>query len=189
MPKAKVGKASDDHGGHQKALNFCAVPWEDNCNEIQLSLGGSSEEMAGIAICPTMKKGDCTIGMVHEGDWKAKSSIAGNGQRKMCLKSEKHCPFLCTTKEILLPKLESTLAHLTDDAMRVNLLRGATTLPHNDSHKGNSNNWFCTPKEPRVEPGHLVCDTFPKFKHSVVKTDGKLCTPHQPGMQVHWGQS
>ena len=179
LDKHKVGVPKDDCGAHQKALNCHAIPFDNSVNEVQLTFNGEGEDMSGKSVLKhKLKKGDFSVGLVHEGDWKAKSCIAGKGQRKMSLKSEEHCSFLLTVKEALHPLVDSTLGPLMEDTMRVSVLRGASTLAHTDSCKGNADNWLCIPQEPGVEPGHLSHDVFPIFKHSVVTIDGKFCVPH-----------
>ena len=88
LDKHKVGIPRDDHGAHQKALNYHAIPMDNSVNEVQLTFNGEGEDMSGKSIMKyKLKKGDFSVGCVYEGDWKAKSCIAGKGQRTMSLES------------------------------------------------------------------------------------------------------
>ena len=53
------------------------------------------------------KTGQLAIGLVCEGDWKAKSEMAGKGKRVRCLDSEKKNDFLKAVKRAIHP-----LAHV-----------------------------------------------------------------------------
>jgi hypothetical protein len=55
------------------------------------------------------KVGDLSIGLCYEGDWKAKSRIAGNGKRLFCLDSEKWMAFLKEKARQICPILHPTL--------------------------------------------------------------------------------
>ena len=196
--KASLQNTNVDYGGHQRALNF-TMP--DGVNELKFAITGPVECMssamadlslssaeavvstsvADLSITKAPQKakvGSFTYGLVYEGDWKAKSTIAGNGKRKRCLKSEEYLSFLLHCKSMLSPLVDETLNLLMDDSLRINCIRGARTLAHTDSHKGNAPNFVFIVKELGVEPGWLCYDTFPVFKTSVVKLGGKLCIPH-----------
>ena len=124
------------------------------------------------------KIGSLSIGLVYEGDWKAKSRLAGKGTSTMCKLSQQHIDFLMLVKEMLLPKLHPTLQILVDDTMRLNILRGANTLAHTDSFRGNTPNFAYIHKEKGIEPGYLCYDNFPVFKYSVVEMLGQKFIPH-----------
>ena len=174
IKKMDIGSTNVDYGGHQKALNF-VMPEE--IQEVQLALNGDAQSMAEEGICHG-KIGTLTIGLAYEGDWKANSRIAGKGERTMCETSEKYLEFLLLVKRMIQPLIHSTLSLVLDDCMRVNILRGARTKAHTDSYKGNAPNLVFIVNEPGVESGYLCYDTFPVFKHSVVKLHGKFYIPH-----------
>ena len=174
-----LGKSTVDYGGHQKALNFPLFP--PDIQQLDFVHDGDTipETESEDELPRPTKIGTLTIGLAYEGDWKANSRLAGNGKRKMCKMSEQHLDFLTTIKKMLHPLVHSTLALLMEETMRVNVLRGAQTLAHTDAYKGNAPNFMYIPKEKHVKnPGYLCYDVFPKFKHSVVKIDGKLYVPH-----------
>ena len=104
--------------------------------------------------------------------------MAGNGERTRCLKSEEHIEFLWQVKAMLLPLVDDSLKCWIDDSLRVNYIRGASTLSHTDSYKGNTTNFMFIAKEEGVEPGWLCYETWPVFKTSVVKLFGRLFVPH-----------
>ena len=89
LKKHKVGNPSDDYGGHQKALNYHAIPMDKSLKEVQLTFKGGVDDMPANMRKYKLKQGDCTVGFVYEGDWKAKSCTAGKGQRTMSQESEK----------------------------------------------------------------------------------------------------
>lgn len=123
-----VGKNTVDYGGHHLALNFPTTV--GSANEIQLSLQGECSSMNSSTSLETIvqKIGDLSIGLVCDGDWKAKSKLAGKGQRKMCEASEKFLQFLLSVKAMLTPMVEPSLAGVVDETLRVNCLQGARTL-------------------------------------------------------------
>jgi hypothetical protein len=173
-----LGNNKVDYGGHQKALNF---PMKDvPRGELQLALKGEATSMHNNSLDEANVKriGDLSIGLVYEGDWKQKSHLAGNGEKQMCDKSQKYLEFLLHVKEMLWPKVHETLKHLMDDSMRVNILCGAQTLPHTDSYRGNTPNFLYIVPDPKIEPGWLCYDRFPRFKVSVVKMAGQYYIPH-----------
>ena len=178
MKAKNLGKRAD-YGGHQKALNF-PMPQsatESDSTNIHLTMNGPWVEDDP----PTTnqnKIGSLPLGLVYEGDWKAKSKLAGNGERDRCLISEEYLQFLLLAKKMLLPILHPTLQPIVDETMRLTILRGARTLAHTDSFRGNTHNYLYILKEEGVEPGHLCYDTFSVFKYSVVKLFGKLFIPH-----------
>jgi hypothetical protein len=177
--KEHVGKTKVDYGGHQKALNF-PLP-DPEMGEVQLALVGDPTSMHNTnnSIDSVVNRiGDLSIGLVYEGDWKAKSKYAGKGVRKMCLKSEQYLDFLLHVKEMLHPMVHSTLQLLMDDSLRVNILCGARTLAHTDSYRGNTPNMLYIVGNPKEEPGWLCYDPFPRFKVSVVKIKGHYFIPH-----------
>jgi hypothetical protein len=173
-----LGNNKVDYGGHQKALNF---PLQETppIGETQLALQGEGSAMHNnTSDLPVLKMGSMTIGLAYEGDWKAKSKLAGKGERKMCVKSEQYLDFLLHVKEALHPKVHSSLQLLMDDSMRVNILYGAKTLAHTDSYRGNTPNFLYIVGKQSQEPGWLCYDTFPRFKVSIVKIKGGYYIPH-----------
>ena len=81
--KEHVGKTKVDYGVHQKALNF-PLP-DPEMGEVQLALVGDPTSMHNTnnSIDSVVNRiGDLSIGLVYEGDWKAKSKYAGKGVRK-----------------------------------------------------------------------------------------------------------
>ncbi len=178
-----LGNSNIDYGGHQKALNF---PMEEGIQQVLLVVAGKfleedrpyclSEKVAPKAM--ENKIGSLSIGLVYEGDWKAKSHLAGKGQRTMCKVSEQYLAFLKLVKEMLLPRLHPTLQPIVDETLRVTILCGARTLAHTDSFRGNTPNALYILKQEGVTPGYLCYDTFPVFKYSLVKLFGKLFIPH-----------
>ena len=168
--KSQVGTTTIDYGGHQKALNFPT--------ESELFPEFNATQTIPKDIQDIIRIGTLTIGLVYEGDWKANSKYAGKGKRTMCLVSERYLPFLKLVKIMLEPMVHPTLKLLMDDSMRVNLLRGASTIAHTDAYKGNPPNYMYIPKEVGIDPGYLCYDVFPKFKHSMVKLFGNVYIPH-----------
>lgn len=166
-----------DYGGHHKALNF---PLDNQYTEVRLSFM-ETEEMS-----PTQSKkdhlmlrvGDLALGLAYDGDWKAKSTIAGNGERTLCKKSEKYLPFLLQVKKMVSPLVDSQQVELIDDTLRCNVLCGARTKGHTDSYRGNTPNLLFIVDNPGAAPGWLCYDTFPVFKASIVKIDGGFYIPH-----------
>jgi len=108
------------------------------------------------------------FGLCYEGDWKAKSRIAGNGKRVVkrvfCLDSEKWISFLKEIEQQICRILHPTLRIVINETMRVNVLCGAVTLAHTDSFWGNTPNLLYIVWEKGIEPGSLVYDLFPRFK-------------------------
>lgn len=185
IKKEDLGKTSIDHGGHQRALDFLQPG--DLHGEIRLSMSGVTESTTEEPIQDPTKVGTFTIGMVYDGDWKAKSKIAGNGKRVRCLKSDQYMEFLLACKAMLMPMLHKTLQIHFDDTFRVNILCGARTQAHTDSFRGNTPNMMYIVGKPGQDTGYLCYDSFPKFKGSVVKMDGRLYVPHgysQAGNQL-----
>ena len=175
--KKDVGVTKKDYGGHQKALNF---PLQDPPKgELQLALCGEATSMHNNTLEGLVKRiGDLTIGLVYEGDWKAKSKYAGNGKKKRCDTSERYLSFLLHVKKMLEPKVDQTLKLLIDDSLRVNILCGARTLAHTDSFRGNTPNFLYIVPNPQEEAGWLCYDKFPRFKVSVVQMHGQYYIPH-----------
>ena len=173
-----IGNNLKDYGGHYKGLNF---PLEKGTfSEVRISKDSFLEPMHGSGSDGFVlkKMGDLCIGLCYDGDWKAKSRLAGKGKRKYCLDSEKWLDFLFEVKRQLHPLLHSTLQPLIDETMRLTVLCGAMTLGHTDSFRGNTPNalYICwTAGEPL---GWLTYDLFPRFKASVVIIDGKFYIPH-----------
>ena len=171
LPKKDLNNNRKAYGGHQKALNF---PMEDI-----VSLKGPPITMEDNHPAPgSLKIGDLTIGLVYEGDWKAKSKYAGKGERTMCETSEKYLDFLLHVKQMLVPLVDQTLKLWMDESMRVNVLYGANTLAHTDSYRGNTPNFAYIVDNPHGKPGWLCYDKFPRFKVSVVKMNGQYYIPH-----------
>ncbi len=102
------GNNKADYGGHQKALNFLTK--EEYKGQFQLAFdnGDNDFEFDGVKDPAVIKCGTLAIGLCYEGDWKQKSKIAGNGERKMCLESEKYLQFLTAVKDQLLPMVPHT---------------------------------------------------------------------------------
>ena len=184
QPK-NVGVNTIDYGGHYKALNF---PLQKGCfTEVRLcyqqpknhsnypSTEAMNDEITEVVL---KKMGDLSIGLCYEGDWKAKSRIAGNGKRLFCLDSEKWMSFLKEIEREISPILHPTLRIVIDETMRVNVLCGAVTLAHTDSFRGNTPNLLYIVWEKGIDPGWLVYDLFPRFKVSVVTIDGNYYVPH-----------
>ena len=120
-----------------------------------------------------------SIGLAYDGDWKASSKIAGNGIKTMCDTSQKHIKFLEVVRDMLSALVNPSLAALMNKTLRVTIMRGARTLGHTNSFRGNTPNFLFVPQPASgVEPGWLAYETFPKFKSSVVQLDGHLFTPH-----------
>jgi hypothetical protein len=124
------------------------------------------------------KMGDLSIGLCYEGNWKAKSRIAGNVKRVFCLNSEKWMSFLKKIEQQIHLILHPTLRIVINETMRINVLCGALTLAHTDSFRGNAPNQFYIVWEKGIEPGWLVYDLFPCFKVYIVTIDGKYYVPH-----------
>jgi len=171
MP-VKARKKGEECGNHQATLNF-QLPEHVS----SITFDGTREEPEGDE---KQKTGQLSIGLVHEGDWKAKSKMEGKGQRARCLDSEKYIDFLKAVKRAIHPLVHETLQPVIDDTMRLTILCGAQTKPHTDSFHGNTPNMMFIrgKKESKAHPGCLACDLFPKFKTSVVRLDGQLCVPH-----------
>ena len=171
MP-VKARKKGGDYGNHQATLNF-QLPEHVS----SITFDGTGEEPEGDE---KQKIGQLAIGLVYEGDWKAKSKMAGKGQRVRCLDSEKNIEFLKAIKRAIHPLVHETLQPVIDDTMRLTILCGAQTKPHTDSFRGNTPNMMFIrgTKESKACPGYLAYDLFPKFKTSVVLLDGKLYVPH-----------
>jgi len=164
-----------DYGGHHLALNF-----PTDKTEIQLSLSGKATSMCGKQCNSNAitKIGDLSIGLAFDGDWKAKSRMAGNGERRLCKRSQEFIQFLFVVRSMLTPMVKPCLAKLMDDCLRVNILCGARTKAHTDSYRGNTPNFLYIVEDKKRDPGWLVYDTFPSFKSSVVTIDGKYYIPH-----------
>ena len=99
LKKDQVG-GKQDHGGHQKALNFWQVKlcYSSSNGTTHVSnhvdvMSGYPESPGVLAAIPPgykIKIGSVTFGFVYDGNWKADSIMAGKGERKMCKISEKH---------------------------------------------------------------------------------------------------
>jgi hypothetical protein len=127
-----------------------------------------------------LKIGDMTIGLAYETDNKKNARTCGQGVRKLCRDSERHIAFLRKIEEQLKYKVHRTLRWLMDDTLRCNIIRGARTIDHTDTFKGNHYNWLYIDSTSVAEgesPGCLVYDLFPRFRYSVIKLDGKYYIP------------
>jgi len=94
MP-VKARKKGGDCGNPQATLNF-QLPEHVS----SIAFDGTGEEPEGDE---KQKIGQLAIGLVYEGDWKAKSKMAGKGQRVRCLDSEKNIDFLKAVKRPFIP--------------------------------------------------------------------------------------
>ena len=102
-----------------------------------------------------LRVGDLALGLAYDGDWKAKSVMAGNGVRTLCKKSEKFLPFLMQVKSMVSPLVDPKQLPLMDDTLRCNVLCGAQTLAHTDSYRGNTPNLLFIVGNESAEPGWL----------------------------------
>ena len=199
LPKGTIVKAplkadqvggKQDHGGHQKALNFPQEKWqvklclnqlEGSTNHSDVMSGNVTADGAELldSIPPwyKFKIGTTTIGFVYNGEWKAKSVKAGNGKRKMCLVSEQNIDFLKVVRDQLSEHVSPSLKALIEQSLRVNILCGASTISHTDAFRGYTPNFFYLPDQPNKNYGALVYDVYPVFKSSVVSINGKYFIP------------
>ena len=122
-----------DCGGHQKALAF--VPQSTPPN-FKLEIDQTHHNQ--LPLCHGLvapKVGMLSIGLAHDGDWKALSKIAGNGIKTMCDNSQKHIKFLEVVRDMLSALVNPSLAVLMNKTPRVTIMRGARTLGHTDSFR------------------------------------------------------
>ena len=178
--------SKEDFGGHQRALNFFSeAPPEiyntvkaSKSKEVQLSISGEAEAMSGKS-AEDQKIGTMVLGLAYEGNWKANSKTAGNGEHKTCKVSRKYMNFLLIVLESLQKQMDKDLYAIAHDCLRMNIIFGANTLGHTDAYKGNTPNYlYIAQDRPDQECGCLVYDNFPKFKSSVVMIDNRYYIPH-----------